>query len=47
MDILKILKKMIKQCSNTLVSLVMDEEEPPYDVSYYFTILPNQEVKGT
>ena len=45
MDILKILKKMIKKCSNTLVSLVMDEEEPPYDMSDRFTILPNQEVK--
>lgn len=44
MDILKTLKKMIKKCSNTLVSLVMDEEEPPYDVSDHFTILPNQEV---
>ena len=44
MDILKTLKKMIKKCSNTLVSLVMDEEEPPYDVSDHFPILPNQEV---
>lgn len=44
MDILKTLKKMLKKCSNTLVSLVMDEEEPPYDVSDHFTILPNQEV---
>ena len=45
MDILKILKKMIKKCSNTLISLVMDEEEPPYDVSDHFTILPSKEVR--